>query len=137
MQQSPSRIVQQWTTTIEVVAWLIFCAFGVVALVACVVLPKGSRHERTPESPWFWMVFPVTCLMIAASVGVFMAWPQAMSSSGSLWWDLSGPRTPTGQFLSSEQYHEITVWNRMRWLLPVASVVGIGLSVWAWRRGRV
>ncbi|BAH51855.1 hypothetical membrane protein [Rhodococcus opacus B4] len=119
-------------------AWLLFLALGVVALVARVVLPRRARLERAPGFPWFWVAFPVTCLAVAAAVGAFTAWPHAVSGMRSFWWDLTTPDNAHGmQFLSSEQYHRFVTMGRARQVLPVVAVAGIVWCVWTWRRGRV
>lgn len=109
----------------------------VVALsVACVFAPWGTQRERSPGTAVFWIAFPLTCFAVAAAVGMFVAWPQSVDGSSSLWWDLSLPRSPRRQFLAGEQYHQIAFGNRMRWALPVFAVSGVGVCAWAWHAGR-
>lgn len=109
-------------------------AVCVVVAVACAVLPRRGRRETAPGFRWFWVTFPLTCFAVAASVGVFVVGHQFVGGGGSFWWDLGGPRS--GQFLSVEQYHQMRMEHRLRWVLPVVSAAGIALSVWSWRRGR-
>lgn len=116
--------------------WLLLVASGAVAMVAGVVLPHRDRLGPAPGFPWFWVVFPSTCIAIAAAVSVF-AWPQAVTGWGSYWWDPPSLSSPTLQFLSNEQYRHLVTLRRLQGALPVVSLVGIGLCVWAWRRRRI
>jgi hypothetical protein len=92
--------------------------------------------RQRPGFPWFWVAFPATCIVIATAIGVF-AWPQVLTGSGSYWWEPPTANRPGVQFLSSEQYQRFATLHRWRWVLPVASLVGSGWCVWAWRRRRV
>lgn len=116
--------------------WLVLVVLGVVVLAAGVVLPRRDRLGRAPGFPWFWVVFPCTCLALVAAVGVF-AWPQAVTGSWSFWWVPPSTSPSTMQFLSNEQYQRIVTLRWLRWALPAVSLAGIGLSAWAWRRRRV
>lgn len=122
-------------------AWLVLVGVGVALLAAGIVLPRRERLGRAPGFPWFWIVFPATCIAVAAAVGVF-AWPEIVTHGASVWWGAprAGSPRPSAhgyQFLSAEQYQRYATLRRMRWTLPVVSLAGIGLCVWAWRRRRI
>ncbi|RVW08882.1 amino acid permease [Prescottella agglutinans] len=117
-------------------AWLALFVLAVVVSAAGALLPRRARFERAPGFPWFWVVFPVTCMAIAAAVGVFVC-PQAVTGSGSFWWDAPRTSSPATQFLSGEQYQRFVLLRRLRRVLPAVSAVGIGMCVWAWRRRRL
>ena len=119
------------------VVWLMISALAVTALVAAAALPRRSSLGPTAGFPWFWVALPTTCIAVSASIGAFTLWPQAVTGAGSLWWDLSSPSTPAGQFLSSEQYHRITTWHRMSRILPVVSAAAALWCAWTWRGHRV
>lgn len=89
--------------------------------------------------PWFWIAFPVAALMVAASIAVWL--PETGGFGG---WTMYMPLTDRSegmQFLSNEQFNAMylraRVYAAAAWALPVAAVVAAGLSVSAWRRGRV
>ncbi|WAL49202.1 amino acid permease [Rhodococcus pyridinivorans] len=117
-------------------AWLMLGVLALVGVVAGVVVPRRARLGSAPGFPWFWVAFPATCIVIATAIGVF-AWPQVLTGSGSYWWEPPTANRPGVQFLSNEQYQRFATLRRWRWVLPVASLVGIGWCVWAWRRRRV
>lgn len=117
-------------------AWLVLGVLAVVGAAVCVAVPRRARLGRAPGFPWFWVVFPATCIVVAAAVCLF-AWPQVSPGSGNYWWEPLTVNRPGLQFLSNEQYRRFVMWHRARWVLPPVSLVGIGLCVWAWRRRRV
>lgn len=41
------------------------------------------------------------------------------------------------QFLSDEQLWQLQAFLLGRWILPIAALVLVGLSVWSWRRGHI
>lgn len=106
--------------------WLMVLALVIVLLVAAAVLPRRGTGDASVRFPWFWIIFPATCFAIAATVGVF-----AVPSGGGFGWSMYPPGR---QFLTNEQFNQIIWRDRAIWVLPAASVVGVGLSVWSWRR---
>lgn len=124
------------TVSSDHMAWLILSVLALVGLTAAVMVPRRARLGSAPGFPWFWVAFPATCIVIATAIGVF-AWPQVLTGSGSYWWQPPTANRPGLQFLSSEQYQRFVTLRRWRWVLPVASLAGIGLCVWAWRRRRM
>ncbi len=74
------------TVSSDHMAWLILGVLALVGLAAAVVVPRRARLGSAPGFPWFWVAFPVTCIVIATAIGVF-AWPQVLTGSGSYWWE--------------------------------------------------
>lgn len=117
-------------------AWLLIVAFGVVATVARVVVPRRMRGP-TGRFPWFWVVFPLTCVAVACATAAFTTVPGFVNGDGSFWWNLSLPdNEPSLQFLSNEQYRRFETVRYAKRILPLVAVAGIVACVWAWRRGR-
>lgn len=78
-------------------AWLVLVAMGVVVLVAVTVLPRRGRLGRAPGFPWFWVVLPVTCIAVAATLGVFFR-PEIVTHASSIWWGRPGTGSPRAWF---------------------------------------
>ncbi|CAM3075386.1 Amino acid permease [Prescottella defluvii] len=116
--------------------WLALVVLGAVISVMVAVLPRRDRLGRASGFPWFWVVFPATCLAVAAALGVF-GWPQVVTGAGSYWWDAPSFGPTTRQFLSGEQYQRLVTLRRLRWVLAAVSLAGIALCVRVWRRRRV
>lgn len=108
--------------------WLMILALVVVLLVAAAVLPRHRRADPgfPVRFPWFWVVFPATCFAIAGTIGVL-----TVPSGGEYGWTMYPPSV---QFLSNEQFNRIMWRSRALWVLPVVSMIGVGLSIWSWRR---
>ena len=117
-------------------AWLVLCVLGAAGLTVGIVVPRRAQLGPASGFPWFWVAFPGTCIVVAATIAVF-AWPQVLTGSGSYWWEPPTVNRPGLQFLSSEQDQRFVMLSRWRWVLLVASLAGIGLCVLAWRRRRV
>lgn len=111
-------------------------AGAVVAAVAGLVLPRrdglGGRGFA-----WFWVAFPVTCVLVAWWVGVSLAWVGNLGGSAGFFWDAFTPGPEGAQFLSGEQFRAMQNQDRLRKALPIAVAVGAAASAWAWRRRRV
>lgn len=106
--------------------WVMSFALVVVLCVAAAVLPRRSDEERE-GFPWFWVVFPLTCLAAGLTISGFL--PGSMPSPGG------GP----ARYLRG---HEATVdyFTVLNWLTALSTasvVVGAILSFWAWRTRRV
>lgn len=124
-------------------AWWVLVGVGVALLAAGIVWPRRDRLGREPGFPWFWVVFPATCIAVAVAVGV-VTWPEILTGGRNGWWSSLGAGSSGSsssgsgyEFLSSEQYGRHTMVRRLRRIFPVVSLAGIGLSIWAWRRRRI
>lgn len=118
--------------------WIFAFAVLIVVLVGGAVLPRRARQPRG-GFPWFWIAFPAAVLLVAGSISM---WLPGVGAVGG--WTMYMPladRSDEIQFLSNEQFN--SVYLRMRlywagvWVLPIAAVLAAGLSIWAWRRGRM
>lgn len=119
-------------------AWVFAFAVLIVVLVGAAVLPRRAGQPRG-GFPWFWIVFPAAVLLVAGSISM---WLPGVGAVGG--WTMYMPladRSDGMQFLTNEQFN--SAYLRMRlysaalWVLHIAAVFTTGLSVWAWRRGRV
>ncbi|WP_200170848.1 amino acid permease [Tomitella cavernea] len=116
--------------------WSMLAACAVVAAVAGAVLPRRARF--TPKGlPWFWLVFPATCLVAAWWVGASIGWVGNLGGSARFFWDAFTSAPEGQQFLSNEQFQQMQDQRRLRRVLPAAAAVGAVLSAWAWRKRRV
>lgn len=101
-------------------------ALVVVLCVAAAVLPRRSTEKRK-GFPWFWVVFPFTCLAAGITISGFL--PGSTPSPGS------GPiRYVQGQGAAVDYF---TVLNWLSAISAASVVVGAILSFWAWRKRRV
>lgn len=123
-------------------------AAGAIAAASGLVLPRrgavrgrggpGRRGRPRPGGfAWFWVAFPVTCVLAAWWVGVSLAWVGNLGGSAGFFWDAFTAGPDTVQVLSAEQFHEMQDQDRLRRTLPIAVAVGAVASAWAWRRRRV
>lgn len=106
--------------------WLLVLAVLIVLTVAGAVLPRRvSREQR--GFPWFWVVFPITAFAVALAVYSFLPIAPLGVDFG---WTMYSP------LVDSSESSVDPFWSgKIMWV--VTAVVGAGLSVWAWRRGRV
>lgn len=125
-------------TTVADMIWVFACAVLVVVLVGGAVVPRRAEQPRE-GFPWFWVAFPAAALLVAASIAMGLAW-AGVSGVGTMVVHHASYE-PVGQFLSNEQFNQMylrwQVLSGARWFLPIVAVATVGLSVWAWRRGRV
>ena len=125
-------------TTVADMMWVLACAVLVVVLVGAAVLPRRAGQPRE-GFPWFWVAFPAAALLVAASIAMGLAW-AGVSKWGTVVVHQASYE-PSVQFLSNEQFNQMYVrWQVLavaRLVLPIVAVATVGLSVWAWRRGRV
>lgn len=109
-------------------AWLLILAVLTVALVALAIWRSPDR----PGFPWFWLAFPATCFAIAATLGTWItAAPTDFSSTVYV-----AGYAPYADDPSHDSINQILAYRRALWLLPILSVIGIGLSIWTWRLDR-
>lgn len=106
--------------------WLLALAALIVLTVAGAVLPRRITGE--PRGfPWFWVAFPVTAFAVALSVYSFLPVAPLGFDYG---WTMYAPLT------DSTAGSVAPLWpGKIMWV--ITAVVGAGLSVWSWRRGRV
>lgn len=114
--------------------WMVVFALGMSVLVAVAVLPGRRRTERR-GFPWFWIVFPLTCLAVAATVAVW--WPDfpTVYGAGRSYMPLGGGEyaVPGMGYLSSGQRFKI---DAVMIGTPIVAASGVVASVWAWRNDR-
>ncbi|WP_414123096.1 amino acid permease [Corynebacterium nuruki] len=128
---------------------LVFLIAVVVTAVAGVVLLRTARRpasrpaDRTPRFPWFWVSFPLTVLALVSAVGALLARFAGTEEvrTPPVPWALTYPDPPRSglDFLSGEQLRQLQgplPPEVYVWFWPVAALVGLGWSVWAWRTGR-
>ena len=94
--------------------------------VAVAVLPHRSGEELQ-RFPWFWVVFPLTCLAVGFAISGVLPGPTSSPGSGSA-------RYAEGRGSTVDYF---TVLNWVNALSISAAVVGTVLSFWAWRQRRV
>ena len=119
---------------VAVMVWVWTFAVLMVVLVGAAVLPRRAGQARE-TFPWFWVAFPTAVLLVAGSLHMWLA---GISATGC--WTMYMPladRPGDMQFLSNEQFWQFQAFLLGRWILPIAALVVVGLSVWSWRRGRV
>ena len=105
--------------------WLLVLTALIVLGVAGAVLPRRSK-QQSHGFPWFWVVFPITTFAVALTVYSYLPIaPLGMDYGWTMYAPLSDP---PADYVDSLWSGEI--------LWPVSAVAGIGLSLWAWRRGR-
>ena len=105
---------------------LLVLAALIVLTVAGSVLPRRAK-EQSPGFPWFWVVFPITTFAVALTVYSFLPVAPLGIDSGP------SPYVPLSE-LPEDPFESL--WKgQILW--AVTAVAGIGLSLWAWRRGRI
>lgn len=112
--------------TVHHMLWVMVVALVVVLCVAAAVLPRRSGEERE-GFPWFWVVFPLTCL--AAGITISGSLPGSLPMPGS------GPTRYMHGHGATVDY--FTVLNWLNAFLAAGVVVGTILSFWARRKRRV
>lgn len=119
---------------VAVMVWVWTFAVLMVVLVGAAVLPRRAGQDRE-GFPWFWLAFPAAVLLVAGSLHM---WLPVIGAPGG--WTMYMPladRHGGVQFLGNEQFWQLQAFLLGRWILPIAALVVVGLSVWSWRRGRV
>lgn len=106
--------------------WVMIFALAVVLCVAFAVLPRCLNEERE-GFPWFWLVFPLTCLAAGITISGFLPGSTPLPESGPVRY-LQG-NEPTVDYF--------TVLNWLNAISAASVVVGVVLSFWAWRRRHV
>lgn len=108
-------------------------ALVIAAGVAGAVLPRMARNRGngSPDTtasprqkfPWFWVVFPFTCFSAATAFSMTFLPPLS----------LTGPRR-YADYLEPDPF---TIANALSTIFIIATVLGAGLSIWAWRARRI
>ena len=108
-------------------------ALVVAGGVAGAVLPRKARNRSngSPDTtasprqkfPWFWVVFPFTCF--SAATAFYMTFLPPLS--------LTGPRR-YADYLEPDPF---TIANALSTVFIIATVLGAGLSIWAWKSRRI
>lgn len=111
-------------------------ALVVAAGVAGAVLPRrarkaGSRSNGSPDTtasprqkfPWFWVVFPFTCF--SAATAFSMTYLPPLSLTGSRRY---------ADYLEPDAF---TIANALSAVFITTTVLGAGLSIWAWKARRI
>lgn len=114
--------------------WIWTFAVVMVVLVGAAVLPRRAEQPRQ-GFPWFWLSFPTAVLLVAASLHM---WLPTITWTGGLLTYM--PLTNKSAFMGiagPEFYWRTQMVHVGAWALPVLALTAVGLSVWAWRRGRV
>ncbi|MFI8592752.1 hypothetical protein [Dietzia maris] len=114
--------------------WVWTFAVMMVVLVGAAVLPRRVQQPRE-GFPWFWLSFPAAVLLVAGSLHMWL--PHIGTHGGWLRYLPMTNRPAVLRIISNEQYWLIQAFLVGAWILPVLALVAVGLSVWAWRRGRV
>lgn len=105
--------------------WFMLGGLVIPVAVACAALSRRLPAIRE-DFPWFWVVFPITCMAIARVVGTAVLPPT-----------IHRPESGTYSSRDLVPIDAFTMVNVGSGILAVVAVVGTGLSVWAWRRNRV
>lgn len=105
-----------------------------VVLVRAAVRPRHAAQNREGFS-WFWVFFPMAVLLVAGSLHMWLPGISA-ASAWTMYMSLAD-RGSGLQFLSDEQLWQLQAFLLGRWILPIAALVLVGLSVWSWRRGHI
>lgn len=123
--------------------WLLIFAGLVVLLVGGAVLPRRAEYRGgtdAPGFPWFWLVFPLTALLVALA---FAAWlPLAASGGVDFGWTMYMPLGDADEDSTTPFLSDAAAWQLLqgRWArigYPLLAVLGLALSAWAWRRRRI
>ena len=122
--------------------WLLIFAVLVVLLVGGAVLPRRADYRGESGAmgfPWFWLVFPLTALVVALA---FASWlPSSPASGFAFGWGMhtriDDADGGVGPFLSDESAWHLLggTWARLGYQL--LGIVGVGLSTWTWKKGRI
>ena len=132
--------------------WLLIFAVLVIALVAGAVLPRRAAYIAGVDSaagfPWFWLIFPATAVVVALAVGAWLPGDGVTAGGGNFGWTMYMPLGDAdepsawdrfrGDYLSDDQAWRLLLpgaWARVSY--PLAALLGLGLTVWAWRRRRI
>lgn len=106
--------------------WLLALAALIVLTVAGAVLPRRANRERH-GFPWFWVVFPITAFAVALAGYSFLPVAPLGFDFG---WTMYSP-------LADSSGSSVDPFRSGKIMWVVTAVVGAGLSVWTWRRGRM
>ncbi|MGV0868590.1 hypothetical protein [Corynebacterium kalidii] len=124
--------------------WLLIFAGLVVLLVGGAVLPRRAEYRGgtdAPGFPWFWLVFPLTALLVALA---FAAWLPGSPASGwtDFGWGMSAryvavDDADTWTFLSDEAASHLLMSPWTRIVYPLLAILGAVLTTRAWKEGRI
>lgn len=117
-----------------VMIWVWIFAVLIVVLVGAVVLPRRASQPRE-GFPWFWMSFPTAGLLVAGSLNVWL--PAFGEPVGWMRYMPLMNRQAVSRVVGNEHYWLMQASAVGAWILPILALAAVGLSVWAWRRGRV
>jgi heme/copper-type cytochrome/quinol oxidase subunit 1 len=129
--------------------WLLIFAVLVIALVTGAVLPSRTGFGASSAGfPWFWIVFPVTVLLVALGLGAWLPGAGVTAGGGNFGWTMYMPLSDADEpsawddvradYLSDDQAWRLLLfgaWGRV--IYPLAALAGLALTVWAWRRRRI
>lgn len=119
---------------VAVMIWVWIFAVLIVVLVGAGVLPWRARQPRE-GFPWFWLSFPAAVFLVAGSLRVWLP-AFGMPSGWMMYLPLANRHAVIG-VVGNEHYWMMQARSVGAWILPVLALAMVGLSVWAWRRGRV
>lgn len=117
-----------------VMIWVWIFAVLIVVLVGAAVLPLRARQPRE-GFPWFWLSFPAAVFLVAGSLRVWLP-AFGMPSGWMMYLPLANRHAVIG-VVGNEHYWMMQARSVGAWILPILALAVVGLSVWAWRRGRV
>ncbi|WP_420098472.1 hypothetical protein [Corynebacterium sp.] len=124
--------------------WLLIFAALVVLLVSGAVIPRRAEYRGeagTPGFPWFWIVFPLTVLVVALA---FAAWLPGSPANGWAGFGWGMPARYAAEddagnwtFFSDEAANHLLMspWSRV--VYPLLAIVGAVFSARAWKKGRI
>ncbi|MEY8567599.1 hypothetical protein AALF15_13680 [Corynebacteriaceae bacterium 7-707] len=121
--------------------WLLIFAGLVVLLVGGAVLPRRAEYRGdavTTGFPWFWLVFPLTALLVALAAA---AWLPGSPASGfvDFGWGMSARYVAEGDsrgwnLLSDEAAKHLLAAPGTRIVYPLLAALGALLSARAWKK---
>ena len=129
-----AAVISVAVANVAVMIWAWIVAVLIVVLVAAAVLPRRALQPRE-GFPWFWLSFPTAMFLVAGSLHM---WLPAFGEPGG-WWrymPLTNKQAVIG-IAGPEFYWLMQARSAGAWILPTLSLAAAGLSVWAWKRGRV
>lgn len=128
----PTTIDGMWGLVVFVNLFALVVAAG----VAGAALPRKARKARSrgngaPDTsastrqnfPWFWVVFPFTCFSAATAFSMTFLPPLSLTGSRHY-----------ADYLEPDAF---TIANALSAVFIIATVLGAGLSIWAWKARRI
>ncbi|AHW63655.1 Putative membrane protein [Corynebacterium glyciniphilum AJ 3170] len=107
------------------------------------MLPRRAEYWGGTDSlgfPWFWIAFPLTALVVALA---FAAWlPGTASGAVDFGWTMYAPLADADEDSTTTFLSDQAAWQLLRgeWArigYPLLAVLGLTLSSWAWKKGRI